>query len=76
MISSLSNLNACVMSYCDCTPQNAIYSNKENNYYAHLVYYNDVDKKDLRNYLLVVSSINPQDFNDMLYELIANYLKK
>ena len=77
--------------YADCKVNNAIYSDEQNQVYAHLVYTpvteeemnaknstltSEAGRYNLQNYLLVISTFNPEKFNDVLGKLIAEYCFK
>ena len=78
-IAHIPDISSSVDSYNDCTGSNALYVDKENNTYIHLVYVPTEDKdgrKDLRNYAIVVSAFNPEEFSTKFCQIIESYIYK
>lgn len=63
-----------VDSYDQCIKSNALFRSSINNEHVHLIC--GGDRSDLTNYFIVVSEINPEDFTNLLTEVIANAVTK
>lgn len=63
-----------VNSYDQCIMSNALFRSSINNEYVHLIC--NGDRSDLTNYFIVVSEFNPEDFTNVLTDVIANAVTK
>ena len=78
-LAHIPDISSSVDSYNDCTGSNALYVDKENNTYIHLVYLPTEDKdgrKDLRNYAIIISAFNPEEFSTKFCQIIESYIYK
>lgn len=78
-IGSLSNIGCAPTNYGDCNKANAIYSNDNQKLYIHLIYTGEdtqEEKAKLKNYLLTISNIEAEKFEEMMAQIIKNYLLK
>lgn len=65
--------------YSQCTTQNALYCDEDNKTWIHLLYTGEEtleEQKKLKNYLITISSINPNDYAKAMAEIVKNYLIK
>lgn len=60
-------------SYTDCTASNYLFTTASS--YVYLICADGVDKRDLTNYFVCVSQMNPEDFANALTEIIQSAIK-
>lgn len=78
-VGGLSNISCAPTNYGDCNKTNAIYANDNQKLYMHLIYTGEdtqEEKAKLKNYLLTISSIEAEKFEEMMAQIIKNYLLK
>lgn len=79
-IGGLSNISQAPTNYGDCTTQNRLNSSDTNkDIYMHLIYTGEntpEEKAKYTNYYLTISSVKPEKFEEMMGEIIKNYLLK
>lgn len=57
----------------DCTGRNQLFNVEGTGEYVYLLFVGEEDEKnDLTKYYIVISSINPDDFNDVITEIIKS----
>ena len=75
-----SNMTSAPRSYGDCstkTISDTVYTDATNETYIHLLYTGDDTqeaKMNMKNYLLTISNIKPEKFNEMIGTIVKNYL--
>lgn len=82
-VGGINNLSSAPRNFGDCNSiltsadGNCIYKNEANKLWCNIVYVGEEtpeEQQKLTNYLLTMSSINPDDFNKMMAQIIKDYL--
>lgn len=72
-VKSVSDITTSPTNWYDCTGRNQLFNVEGTGEYVYLLFVGEEDEKnDLTKYYIVISSINPDDFNDVITEIIKS----
>lgn len=78
-VGAMSDITSCPTNFADCKVSNCIYKDEANSTYVNLIYIGEnteTEKQKLTNYVLTISSIRPDDYLELMSQIIKNYLLK